>query len=342
VVAWHFIHGPAGYPVSFGAAPYPFVSFLDEGYVGVALFMCLSGYLFAKLLNGKDIDYGAFLWNRMVRLLPLLSLVVITVGFVKAVEGFNYRSYFLEIPNALIFPWLPNGGWSITTEFHFYLILPLFLWMLRRSRFLPFSFVFAAIGLRAALFYTNGSVQYPAYWTIIGRIDQFALGMMAYHCRTLISGKHVPVAGMLIVYSGIYCWFDRAGGFYGTHDHPIWIVMPTIDAFALSCAIAWYDNSFAHGEGPISRAIAKVGDYSYSIYLLHTFVVFKAATLVNAHVMDLGNFYVALIWASAFLLAMMPIGYLSFRFIESPFYRFRRRYIRERAPGSGFVGEPRP
>src|SRR5215471_8796230 len=78
VFAWHFTHGSNGYPVAYEYVPaiIPF-ALLDEGHVGVALFMVLSGYLFAKLLDGKSVNYPAFLWNRFLRLVPLLVFVIL-------------------------------------------------------------------------------------------------------------------------------------------------------------------------------------------------------------------------------------------------------------------------
>src|SRR5438045_2490287 len=81
VFAWHFIHGTGGSPVSFEYVPQLFLfAPVDEGHTGVALFMTLSGYLFAKLLDGKTINFPAFLWNRTLRLAPLLLLVIALVG----------------------------------------------------------------------------------------------------------------------------------------------------------------------------------------------------------------------------------------------------------------------
>src|SRR5262245_13547807 len=81
VVAWHFTHTRNGFPVPFSYVPAVFpLAILDEGHTGVALFMTLSGYLFAKLLDGKSIDYRAFIWNRALRLLPLLLVVIGIVG----------------------------------------------------------------------------------------------------------------------------------------------------------------------------------------------------------------------------------------------------------------------
>jgi peptidoglycan/LPS O-acetylase OafA/YrhL len=96
--------------------------------------------------------------------------------------------------------------------------------------------------------------------------------------------------------------------------------------------IAWYDTSFRHGNGLISRVLSTYGAYSYSIYLLHGFVVFRLARLIHERVMDISSVYVALPWAAAAFLAMMPIAWASFRYIEAPALRFRRLYIKAASP----------
>ena len=62
VFTWHFLHSFDGYPIPFEYVPMlPPFALLDEGHTGVALFMTLSGYLFAKLLAGRRISYRLFL-----------------------------------------------------------------------------------------------------------------------------------------------------------------------------------------------------------------------------------------------------------------------------------------
>ena len=81
VFVWHFIHSVKGYPVKFNYSPSIFpLSILDEGHTGVALFMTLSGYLFAKLIGDRQINYRSFIYNRALRLLPLFMLVILIVG----------------------------------------------------------------------------------------------------------------------------------------------------------------------------------------------------------------------------------------------------------------------
>lgn len=166
VITWHFMHNASGVPIPFEYMPslpaFPLALF-DEGHTGVALFMTLSGYLFAKLLNGKNIYYPAFIWNRILRLLPLLILVILIVGLQDYFTHQNMHTYFNEVLQGFILPTLPNGGWSITVEFHYYLILPLFLWMLRKSKWLPLSIILVVIGLRSYFYHINGEIFETAY-----------------------------------------------------------------------------------------------------------------------------------------------------------------------------------
>ncbi len=317
VVTWHFTHGGAGSPVPFGEAP--LLGLVDEGHVGVSLFMTLSGYLFAKLIAGRAVHYGAFLWNRALRLVPLVAVVLFVVGIIhfRGSEGV----YLERIAKGLVLPVLPNGIWSITTEMHFYLVLPLLLWASARWRWAPLALVAAALCLRAAIMAAGMSVQDAAYWTIIGRIDQFALGIFFY--RRAVSGRFAAAAGAALIL--FYATFDAAGGFYGAGDRA-WLVIPTIEGLALAALIAWYD---AHPiRSPRMWLVQKAGEYSFSIYLLHFFVVFEVAPLIHRHVMRIDNLYAALPWSALFFIAMIGVGHLSFTFIERPPMRYRKRYIR--------------
>jgi peptidoglycan/LPS O-acetylase OafA/YrhL len=332
VFTWHFINSATGYPVAFEYVPalFPF-AILDEGHTGVALFMTLSGYLFAKLLDGKSIDYKAFIWNRILRLLPLLMVVILLVGIRKLLRDEGLSSYAWSVAKGILFPSLPNGGWSITVEFHYYIILPLFLWMLTKSKLLPLSIIVAAIVLRFVIFHESGEIQSLAYLTIVGRIDQFALGMLVFQFRASLTNRHVLSIGTIIAFMMFYWYFDLRGGFYQkpyySSTQPLWILLPTIEGIAYAVGIAWYDTSFSHATTAVSRFIGRIGELSYSIYLLHFFVVFHAARFVNERIMDISNFYLACLWSMFFFVLMMIPAYISFRFIEAPFLKLRKRYI---------------
>lgn len=332
VVTWHFTHARNGYPVPFNyvRALFPF-SILDEGHTGVALFMTLSGYLFAKLLDGKAINYGSFIWNRILRLLPLLMIVIIIIG-VKRFFDSQILEYVHSIEKGILFPTLPNGAWSITVEFHFYLILPLCIWLFKKSKLWPISIIVASIMLRIFLYRYMGQIQTLAYSTIIGRIDQFMLGMIVYQFRSYFANRHYIAIVTIIGLMTFYWYFDLQGGFYNNPSYPspnpLWIIIPTIEGIAYAICITWYDNSFSPSTSGVSRFIGRIGEFSYSIYLLHFFVVFRVAKFVNERIMSISNFYLACLWSVVFLVFMMIPGYLSFRFIESPFLKLRKSYIK--------------
>lgn len=336
VFTWHFLHSINGYPVPFSQAPFIFpLALLDEGHAGVALFMVLSGYLFSKLLNNKKIDYRKFLWNRGLRLLPLLFFVIIVRFFLitySSNDSVEIRNYLISIAEGLIFPTLPNGGWSITVEFHFYLILPLLLILLSKSKTSMGGILIAAIALRWLIYQNRGEVQNLAYFTIVGRIDQFLLGMLAYHFSRHMKGRHFFMAIAAVLFFAFYWKFDALGGFMRSPGYPstnpIWIVMSTIEGLFFGLFISWYDTSFKHSTGGPSNILAKIGEYSYSIYLLHMFFVFSAARFIHENIMDISNFYTALVWALVCFGLTLPIAGASYRFIEMPFMKWRRPYIR--------------
>ncbi len=342
VFAWHFLHNMGGTPVPFEGAPAFFpLSLFDEGHTGVALFMVLSGYLFAKLLDGKHIAYFPFLFSRAARLLPLLVFTfAIVIGHDVLSGAHSLQGYLGVLWHGLWQPVWPNGGWSITVEMHFYLLLPLFLWLARRSPWWLLFVVAAALLLRFFLHRQWGSIQIPAYFTLVGRVDQFALGIFAHHMARYARGKHLLASLVALAFLLFYHWFNARGGYARMPSFPfppspsrLWIILPTIEAVCYAFLIAWYDTSFQPKDTGFSHFLGRIGAYSYSIYLLHFFFVFRAADFIHAHIMDISGFYLALAWALVCFAAMLPIGYLSFRFIESPFLRWRKRYVREAATG---------
>jgi len=327
VVAWHFTHAKGLIP--FAYAPVFPLSPFEEGHLGVALFMVLTGYLFAKLIDGRPIDYPRFLYNRVLRLGPLLA-VVLAIHLLRSPDA-SLRG----VLEGFVLPTWPNGGWSIATELHFYLILPAVLALGRWKPGALLALLAASTALRTAAWGVNGEVQSLAYWTIAGRFDQFVAGILAFQ-----ASRDVPyrpwmgaVAGVALALFAAYVQlFNEWGGFFAMPSYPspspLWIVHPLVEGMAGAVLVAWYDRSPVALPRVLDRAAARVGELSYSLYLLHFFFFERAwAWLFKAGV-PLGNFYVALPAAAAFLVAMLPLCWLSYTLIERPCLRFRTPYLR--------------
>jgi peptidoglycan/LPS O-acetylase OafA/YrhL len=185
---------------------------------------------------------------------------------------------------------------------------------------------------RLLIWYVWGNLQSLAYWTIIGRIDQFALGIAAYRFSGQIRKHPAAIAVGLLLFTAFWSWFDRQGGFQQFHldrqQDPVWAVIPTLEGIAYALLIVWYDGLSISRDALWSRCLAWYGELSYSIYLLHTFFVFQAARWIHENVMTIDNLYAALPWSVVVFLLMAVPAAMSYKIIELPFLRLRTRYIK--------------
>lgn len=340
VFSWHFIYSHDILPLDGSAAPsFAPLSLLSQGYTGVSLFMVLSGYIFARLTDGQQLLYGRFLINRALRLLPLLT-VVMALAHVKSIitnDGIDVPSRLLW---GLLAPALPQGGWSITVEAHFYVLLPIILWIAAKSRAGLLMLVLAAMALRSTVYVLDGPMEYLSYYTMVGRLDQFLLGCLAYQWRHVIHGRHAWWSLAAVAFCGFMSYVDHQGSMFSKNPDmsPWWIFFTTIEGAFYGLSVAWYDTSFKHpAPGRASKLVAMVGRYSYSIYMLHAFVVFRLADFINRKLIHIESIYLALALSAACLLLFLPVAALSYRLIEAPFLKFRVIYTRPRPAAASHV-----
>ena len=330
VVSFHFCHqNDSGYLQHTQAPSFFPLAILDQGHTGVALFMTLSGYLFSKLLEGRDFSFKLFLFNRGLRLLPLLIVVVLINLIGRVLLGLPLEEFILDLIKGPLLPTLPNGGWSITVEMQFYIFLPLLLLALTKDLRWASAIITFAMLVRLLVFLENVDLSHSAYYTIVGRIDQFVLGMAAARCRGFMVNKTWLAAGVFLSFGLFYWWFDGLGG---KDNSPawvniLWIVIPTIEGASYATLIAYYDRNFRPENRGVSWFLGKAGQYSYSIYLLHFFFANEVAKFIHQNIIPISNFYEAQILAAVFFCFMMILGLVSFTLIESPFLKLRRKYI---------------
>lgn len=336
VFVWHFLHMTPQFPVPYASAPiFPF-ALLDEGHTGVALFMTLSGYLFAKLVGDQQLNFSNFLYSRALRLGPLLLACLAAWWVIGWLSGEPVP--VSDLIAGLIFPTWPKGAWSITIELHFYLLFPLLLFLCRRFGPAVLLVVLAfAIVLRTELWLSMGDVQYLSYWTIIGRIDQFLMGMVfaLAPIRRSIRGFVAAVSGV----SFLILWqqFDAMGGYYNRtgvpSGSPLWIVIPTVEAITYGSLIALYDGSSLRLPAWLDRGLAKIGEWSYSMYLLHFFPIVLLRWVFANQVGSPEYFFLTLLIATLAFLAFLPIAALSYNYFEKAFLAYRRPYLLGRQHG---------
>lgn len=276
-VVTHFLWKPLGTD-ELKASPI-FNVFL-EGHTAVGLFMTLSGFLFAVICKGKEIDILGFYRNRFLRIYPLFTLLIVLACYMdqhrNGLTNLLTSLCFLQnTENSVYCKWFTEVFWTIAVEFQFYLLFPFILSFFRKYNYkYLFGLITLALLARLAVFTATGSVKLLSYVTIFGRIDEFIIGMMFGLCFDQI--KKTLAHPLCLVLSFIPLWlaashFHRFGGLNLSANSNVWIYWPTIEGAAWGLVIAAYVASRFRLPQPLSSWCAFAGTLSFSMYMTHYF-----------------------------------------------------------------------
>jgi peptidoglycan/LPS O-acetylase OafA/YrhL len=307
------------------------------GWAGVDLFFVLSGFLISGLLfadyevHGR-ISVGRFYIRRGLKIWPTLYTLIATGLLIDAAmpgHHFSTKGLFAELFFMQdYFHSIWGITWSIAVEEHFYLCLPLLLLlMIRHDPKRPFATlpkVFAVIAVVCLV------CRFAVGWTQDGTIDSWSC-VFPTHLR--MDGL---MFGVLICYfkrfrPSVFQWMVRWWGG--------WIVV--VIALALLSIFpvesrqmhTWGFTVLYLGAGflvakavaldvprPVrvmSSLLARIGFYSYSIYIWHMFFIWKI--LPHFHI----NSPIWSYWCS--IVGPIPFGAVAAKLIEIPVLRFRDR-----------------
>lgn len=343
VVLFHFFHSHVG-DLRGGN---PLVSLIDEGHTGIALFMVISGFIFTVIAGDREVRYGAFLRNRILRIYPLFTVAVFLQLLISTYN--NHANYgFLQLIGWLMpfrsetVPLSPYFSqlWTIWVEFQFYLMFPFLLAFARRlgPRYLLGLLLLLTL-LRLLVFAASGSVRFLAYETIFGRLDQFLIGMLLglvwLHRSSRAAGLSPAwlVLAMLGVLTGLHLFSRKVG--YSELDSAFWIVWPLVEGLMWAGVVWTY--LLARWPGPaglrarIDRMLAALGAVSFSTYILHNLVI--AAYNKNLPLLPWGpgTAREAILTGVVLILpAVLLLSMLTYHLIEKPFLAMRGTYLSPR------------
>jgi peptidoglycan/LPS O-acetylase OafA/YrhL len=225
--------------------------------------------------------------------------------------------------------------WAVMVEMQIYLLFP-FLHRFGReqgTRYLV-GIVSLLLVLRLMGWLVTGTAQTVSYWTIFGRLDQFVIGMLLAEFSHRNEGRFrnpLWLAGALAVVYGTMLWLDRLGGFYGNgipSPNPIWIARPLIEAAAWgSLVVAYLHTSFTPGRLG-ARVLSRLGEISYSIYVVHLLVFWSAWPFVEQFTFAQDLELNAVLNGVLIVLPLTcALSFATYRLVERPFLRMRRHYL---------------
>lgn len=330
----------------------PVVHFVTEflgrgGWVGVDLFFVLSGFLVSTLLFSEfqihgSISFRRFFARRGLRIYPMFFLLIaVTVGKELSRQGeFRLRELLSEIfflQSYIQGMW--SHTWSLAVEEHFYILLPLLLiGMLRsrRSEKNPFS-----------------HLPY-----VCMAVASFCLGLRvlnAYHCpfdlKTHLHHSHIRLDALFFGVLLSYCqhfhrdMFTRVGLRFRRGLFPLGFTC-LAPAFLLPLNEAKFIYTFGLtlfyiGSGMLVVAAATspridnrivrytgfLGSHSYSIYLWHG-PALVWGTIIAERISGSRSWWT---YASVYWIGSFGLGTVLSILLEKPCLAFRDRYFPSRS-----------
>lgn len=218
--------------------------------------------------------------------------------------------------------------WSLSLEEQYYFLLPLFLFVLPRStRISGLILVFFVSLFWCAAWVTSNSAETPLLWRL-GDVTRYewAFYLLPTRAWELLAGSIVAWLSLnigfikipnILKYVSLSTIFTLSiFTFTPTHPGP----EAFIAVLATSALLLGHDNWLPKSN--LTYALEKVGDWSYSIYLVH-WPLFAFVHLAFAGKVP-PELSATLIFASIF------IGYMQYRFVETP---FRHQHSRKKTIG---------
>ena len=344
------IQGLRAIAISFVVLAHSKLALFEGGFIGVDIFFVISGFLITGILvneylQNDKIDFLRFYGKRAKRLLPSLLLMVTAVCFIAPLFISIYQ-YVSQTGSAIYaLAWLSNmyfllakkdyfndfetsdlflHTWSLSVEEQYYLFWPALLsisLVLLTKKFSPEAvihrlagvFVVLAIGSFISAVYLSYSDQMWAFYSVITRVWQFALGGLAFLCiHSKIVDNYRYSSPLLLVSLGLLflCLF-----FIDNHTlYPgFWALLPSL-ATAVILVFAKNSKSYIVQVILSNRIMQWLGERSYSWYLWHWPIFIIALSL--GYLQKFEDVVVVVVLSLA-------IAHINYSLIEKPFWKGR-------------------
>jgi exopolysaccharide production protein ExoZ len=274
VVAFHALGvAPSGFEVSESAISFA----LSYGGRGVDLFFVISGFIIFYATHGARLTPAEFLRRRVERIVPLYFFVIfaVTILAVTLPAMFGAPDWYTprHILKSLAFIAFTDGempvvyvGWSLEYEMYFYLAVAL-LMALKRDVWRNIVMIFSAIAVIGRIPGVGTALGNYAFFTD-PMILEFVLGVIAG--GVFVDGRigwPIQIAAACAIAAVLVT------------DPTSRVIVSGIPSACLVAAAAFVSRKRVDPSWP-ERALARLGDASYSIYLAQVETVSLAGTSI--------------------------------------------------------------
>lgn len=315
-----------------------YLGLMTEGHTGVGLFFVLSGFILMLIrMNTTEIGYWDFMRNRFLRIFPLFLVVffvAISIGrneFRPADVLYLFFSNLGQAPTSNSF--ITGAAWTISVEFTFYAAFPFIAYaaVSKGISYLP-RLILIILLLKFGAYFVSENPKHMYYSTLLGRLDQFLIGMLAAMLYVKLESKGWLQHWIWLLLAVFMVWLGvglmaRFSSYQGVEQHePFWIFWPTLEALLWAGVVLAYLCSSAKVPDLLNRFMELMGQVSYSWYLLHALVLGIWSQMVGPLQLT-GLFGLDLTLNLAIVMVLsLSIAKLSYHTLEEPFLGLRRRY----------------
>lgn len=322
------------------------------GWTGVDLFFVLSGFLissqlFAQIKKGENISFQDFFLKRFFRIIPAYWVVLVlyfTIPMFHERESLPPLWRFLTFTQNFGLDLKTSGtfshAWSLCVEEHFYLFLPVILFVLYRNNFIKKGFwllllLFAAgflIRMYSYEHFYKPVIDHPGgviewykyiYYPTYNRLDGLLVGVSiaaiyqfqpVWWSRLSKFGNWWLLSGLLVLTGAYFLCEDQTTFSASVFGFPLVAL-----GYGLVVSGAVSSSSFLYRWN--SKITTTIAALSYAIYLTHKGVVHVAHVLlrdyeINANLMLIMSMSIAVL--AAYVLHLL---------VERPFMRLRRKLL---------------
>ena len=264
----------------------------NVGFVGVDIFIVISGFVITKSLTDNNLSFLKFFENRLRRLYPaliFLSIVVIIFSYFYLLPHHFYRlgqsiiaSNFFLVNNLFwyqsdywdfeIFTKPLLHTWSLSLEFQFYLLIFFIFSILKKNKFIflicvlliSLCFIFFKDFLNIEL--NNKSLSLSNYFLLFPRLWEFISGSLLFlylnSSKKEISNKilsNLKYFGFILIFVSLFLIKNPI-------DFPnIYSIVPVIGTLLIIFSSHQNLNNSIKGN----KFLIHLGKISYSLYLWH-------------------------------------------------------------------------
>lgn len=322
---------------------------------GVDLFFVISGFCMYLMYVNKQKEFNGrayfdYIIKRWKRIAPAFYAAIIVYALFAAsfrigsIDGFYMLRHALFIKNffAEKTQYAPHF-WSLCTEWHFYLVLPLLVWAIHKLGFQK-AMVLAMAGsllFRAAGWYIANDPYNVLDYSIPNRLAEFLMGIIAaklYLAGTkkwwysgligLCIGVVVAFTGRLLMTESMVGRTDLIGHLSRVFNLPMLTLGYAI--VTLNCL----QNRHLFARFLETNWMNTIGKYSYSMYLWH-WIIAEWLTLQLKPYLTMNAFWGVNIVFIASVIILYPVSMLSYKLFESFYFNKRKPATVQATASSG-------